>query len=1344
MEQNLLAGWFPTVEVGKDVEFAGDLPQGAARVRYRAKSDGLARREADELVVPLAPSSTMTSHLAPLVKRTLPVVLPPNTAPSHQTRTIRIVPPPGYRAAELAADGEEQGGEFGYARVEMKKDDARAVVVKRKVVFDMSTIPVDKYDAWRAWLQRVDALLASFGALRTRRQAGSPRERRHALSPKRFFASVLMTACAAASCGGRQLAPARGDAKFDLVKPFADAVEGEQTRGAALAIKAYLDLLDQSLIHSSAPHAIEATLASVDALVHRTSGSLERISNDHALAFRHPGAKKLVADRLEQAYTSAGGAGPFARGVIADGALALAMHEGDAALAKKWRDRNGCARAATVVGPARVGADHGGDARNPARKNGRPARGLVPRHQTVRGERSPHHRAGRRMRHQPPHDQRARRSARGRRGRRRTQSADDRRLACAPAPRQRWWWATRSLSSAATSSAAGAYKSGRRRRSTRAGCASWRASAPTARAAACGSTSGPKMARRSPRAHPSRVPSRQRRSSVPTRLVLHGNRASQAELALVAAARLALGDARSAEHLLEEGSKAGKGPLASLLYGRSIEEAGDLPENRAIERQRDAFETVLKAWPTAWEAVLGHAQLTARRRGASEGRIEALREIAGVRAEHPDLDPMVSAFEAATAAEGHLFDVAETSYQSAKKAVEGTPFLADLDDAVHDRVGAEREQHYCRAPGTDRSSLDCLEAKVARGDRRGALGEIARLRVLRDSPLALRQLELTQYIALGDEAGMKVYLSLLPAERTLASLGLLLSRSPAELRARMLGDMTAAADSPGALPGLSVSLLDSPAPQLEAEGAARVAADRKTRSLSNAATAVLRHTERYLIGDGGLLHYTLYDLRRVSGTTDVEQGAQGAQAIIEGRDVRRILRRRIHKPDGRVLEPDKASYASQEHSDLSQLEKGDYIEQIVEGWALPGAAGQLVVDTPDLLPERTSVDEASIELRRPATLDLSIWSHAQWGKRSERIDGSQKVTTFSVKDHAPRRLEEGVPKMDRDVSVSFGTSSWQLVGRSIAEAIASLDDRDPFVSAWSHNAARGTKDDTPRPASASTAEAAVAQRTVVERIAVAAGKSVKVASGAVLSDLAGALSAGAQGTTARTILELGQGSRSWLAYRALREVGIPAEIVVAERDPFSADPQFPPHFGRFDYPLVLAHTKDGDVWLDLDVQGPPLPAGRVSPELRGRVAMNAKGDTLRVGGSSMEDARDEVDIRLKLDEKGNAQGTFTILLRGRTAQSLADALEKVVGTDRSDMLAPGRARLGPLGQRRRRRPLVERRFLASLAAGAGDDPRLRAGRRCVVGAAGLRTAARRFPPPLRGDPGLDFREPGRA
>jgi hypothetical protein len=161
VEQNLLHGWFSAIEVDKNVGFEPSLEAGAARVHYRAHSDGLARREGDELVVPLAPQSTITSQLAPLVTRTLPVVLPPNTAPSHQQRRIRIVPPARYRAADLPKGGTENGGEFGFARLEVRKDGAHPgrILVERTVVFDLATIPVDKYAAWRAWLQRVDALL---------------------------------------------------------------------------------------------------------------------------------------------------------------------------------------------------------------------------------------------------------------------------------------------------------------------------------------------------------------------------------------------------------------------------------------------------------------------------------------------------------------------------------------------------------------------------------------------------------------------------------------------------------------------------------------------------------------------------------------------------------------------------------------------------------------------------------------------------------------------------------------------------------------------------------------------------------------------------------------------------------------------------------------------------------------------------------------------------------------------------------------------------------------------------------------------------------------------------------
>jgi hypothetical protein len=160
VEQYLAAGWFPTVQVTGDVQFKTDLPKGVATLKYGAHSEGLGRREGDELAVPLAESSTLTSQLAPLVRRTLPVVLPASLAPGHQTRTITIVAPPGYTFAELPPNGEVAGGEFGKARLDFKRAGGKnAVVVTRSVLFDLATIPVDKYARWRDWLQRVDGLM---------------------------------------------------------------------------------------------------------------------------------------------------------------------------------------------------------------------------------------------------------------------------------------------------------------------------------------------------------------------------------------------------------------------------------------------------------------------------------------------------------------------------------------------------------------------------------------------------------------------------------------------------------------------------------------------------------------------------------------------------------------------------------------------------------------------------------------------------------------------------------------------------------------------------------------------------------------------------------------------------------------------------------------------------------------------------------------------------------------------------------------------------------------------------------------------------------------------------------
>jgi transglutaminase-like putative cysteine protease len=161
VEQYLAQGWFPTVQVTGEVDFVPDLPKGAAILKYGAHSEGFARREGGgELAISLAEANTITSQLAPLVKRTLPVVLPARLAPGHETRTITILAPPGYAFAELPPDGEIAGGEFGKAKLTFKPGKGKGqVVATRSVLFGLDVIPVDKYAAWRGWLQRIDGLM---------------------------------------------------------------------------------------------------------------------------------------------------------------------------------------------------------------------------------------------------------------------------------------------------------------------------------------------------------------------------------------------------------------------------------------------------------------------------------------------------------------------------------------------------------------------------------------------------------------------------------------------------------------------------------------------------------------------------------------------------------------------------------------------------------------------------------------------------------------------------------------------------------------------------------------------------------------------------------------------------------------------------------------------------------------------------------------------------------------------------------------------------------------------------------------------------------------------------------
>ncbi len=161
VEDALVAPWFSTVDLDKSIDFKGDLPNGQAVVKYKARSRAMARREGKDLVLSLSPAATYGSQLAPLPTRTLPVLLPSYFAPSHQNRTVRVVAPPGMAWGELPPGGDANGGDFGKAHLEITRDprDPRALIIKRSVVFNQHLIPVEKYAAWRNWVQQVDSLM---------------------------------------------------------------------------------------------------------------------------------------------------------------------------------------------------------------------------------------------------------------------------------------------------------------------------------------------------------------------------------------------------------------------------------------------------------------------------------------------------------------------------------------------------------------------------------------------------------------------------------------------------------------------------------------------------------------------------------------------------------------------------------------------------------------------------------------------------------------------------------------------------------------------------------------------------------------------------------------------------------------------------------------------------------------------------------------------------------------------------------------------------------------------------------------------------------------------------------
>jgi hypothetical protein len=1060
---------------------------------------------------------------------------------------------------------------------------------------------------------------------------------------------LALVALGLVACGGPEANTPRGP-HVDLPKAFAQAFRTDATGDPHQAVGAFLDVVRAAAAAEGDPWQVPALEASLDALATRSVPSLGEVAADAGLAWRtDEGAR--IATELGHVETH----GAFARSLIARALTWMAQRHGDAVEAERQRMATGCAREAVVIGPTTWAPVIGVDEAGPLDRPDAPLAATYPRGDafatsastvTVRGRGCSIDLSAESVRPgvrevvidvDVPSAQavgvvlRARGAAALRAGgtpvlRRPFELGDG------PAARF-----ARIKSTEGTLRLVARVGTAKEDDSVAIDVLGEDGAPLRSHAPAIGSTAT---------AHVVGV-------STVDPCACHG----EDDLLLAAAADIAAGDPREAERMLwGTATRAGAPPQLALVYGRAIESARDLSLATRAERMRSAYERVLEAWPTSWEAAVAHAVLAGMRRGRDEAGLQVLEDLAARRAKSTGPQPVLDAFEALTSGRERVFDGAKAALERARGPLAGTTLLADVEYASAPKTGAELVAAVCDpARRMGRDGLGCFDALRASGDRPRARQELERVRAVLGAPSRYLPLELRDALAVGDEAeANRVFGAMLPAERTLSALSLL--DHSAELREHLLHAALTSRDAPSAIDPLLREAGDDATRDLDGVAEKLAAQDRASPILPNAATAVLLHTERYDVAPSGLVRWLLFDVRRVSGTTDVQDNAEAGAPDLWGRGTARALRRRILKHDGRVLDPEPTPRASQAGAELSQLEQGDVVEAVYEGWALPGDTGDLGIDTPDLLPERTAVHEATIEIRLPPGLRTSLWSHPLLGKARETTTGDRRVLQWHVVDHAGRRVEDGVPQMDRSARVSVSTSDYGSIARALRETQATLEEHEPEIAAWARSVA-------PPPGEGHASPT----RATVEAVVAAAGKALHESDAGTLSDYSGGI-APVQQTTARTFLSSHDGSRSWLVLRALRELGVPCDLVVAENDPFSADPAFPAHFGRFTHPLVVAHVEGGDVWIDADVSGPPLPAGRISPELRGRLALAADGTIAPLPPVGQRDERDEIDVRLGLDAHGDARGTFAIVLQGRDAQQLAEALVRAVGAERQRAL----------------------------------------------------------------------------
>ncbi len=716
-------------------------------------------------------------------------------------------------------------------------------------------------------------------------------------------------------------------------------------------------------------------------------------------------------------------------------------------------------------------------------------------------------------------------------------------------------------------------------------------------------------------------------------------------LALQAGALALRGDARAVQAFLGDRVSSARdvSPVLALAYVRALRLSRDLPKGEMLRKVSAIVADVHEREPRSWEAVATAAAVTYETKGGAQGCRAALADAT--------VDKLTPPGSALVKLIGSSCWLTMGQPGEAQKAIDAQPAATIVFKVAQAQsfpaAPLEQEARVCAARGNEA----CANVQRLAGRLEEARKSLERERVRKHAPVAFAG-QIAELDCLRGKGSDVKWETLLSGERSIAL-------------ASCLGARVASVAMPD-VPHLLIlhGLGDSPLPF---DGLAEKALSTSIAKVGEA-TVVVEHQERYVIA-GRILGFEIFDLRRLGGTTDVEQNAQADVPIIDGIVSSRTVRRRIFKRDGRVIEPNRTPEAAQAGADLVQLEAGDSVESIIVGYAVPDARGYLAFDTPELLAERTRVDHARIEIHVPSTFRLR--AHPLLGAARQIVAGDPSCTpntmssgsicdlstqnvVYEAHSLGPRNIEWRGLLLDRPVSVLATNDTWRGVGSRLASALVALDDKgDVEISAL---------------VAASGALKSKANLEAVRALVKHVGDRLRVSSPWLLADSGFVRTEGTLAQSARSMLLAREGSRTWVIHRALRELGIASEVVVGEPEPVSVDKDPIVHPGRFMHPLLRATIDGKQVFIDADVSGAPLPLGQVMPELVGRPILHADGRIELLSRDWVKIDRDEVHLKLRLLANGDAEGEVHLQVGGPPAQELDEALQRAVGEPRAYLL----------------------------------------------------------------------------